>query len=46
MNIELFANYNEQIICANFGLKMLLSILKRFIELFFKNSQDIWIENG
>lgn len=29
MNIELFANYNEQIICANFGLENATQYLKK-----------------
>ena len=41
MNIELFANYNEQYVQI-LDWEMLLNILKRFIELLFKNSQDIW----
>lgn len=40
MNIELFANYNEQYVQI-LDWEMLLNILKRFIELLFKNSQDI-----
>ena len=40
MNIELFANYNEQYVQI-LDWEMLLNILKRFIELLFKNYQDI-----
>lgn len=41
MNTELFANYNKEQYVQILDWKMLLNILKRFMELLFKNSQDI-----